>query len=154
MRAIVRVRKFKGEWLAWWVFGEGIKLQADTPDKEAVFCNMATEAKYQKPRTKSERATIPFKAFLSALLNMVRDSGEMREKEKTMQVSGTTIIQRAVQIEVDDIELEVNENVHPRWNAEHHGKMGRWRPMRFCYYRTFGRWVDVTGKYVSEGRPS
>lgn len=148
MRAVVRVRKFKGEWLAWWVFGEGIKLQADTPDKEAVFCNMATEAKYQKPRTKTERATVPFKMFLAALLNMVRDSGEMRERQRTMEIAGTTVIQRAVNIDVDDIDIEVNENIHPNWNREHHGTLGGWRPMRFAYYKTFRRWVDVTGKYV------
>ena len=148
MRAVVRVRKFKGEWLAWWVFGEGIKLQADTPDGEAVFCNMATEAKYQKPRTKTERATVPFKAFLAALLNMVRDSGEKQERERTFHAGAMTIIQRAVNIEVDDIDVEVNENIHPKWNREHHGTLGRWRPMRFAYYNTFGRWVDVTGKYV------
>jgi hypothetical protein len=148
MRAAVRVRKFKGEWVAWWVFGEGLKLQADTPDKEAIFCDMASEAKYQKPRTRTERATVPFKVFLAALLNMVRDCGEKRERERTFEAGGVTIIQRAVAIEVDDIDLEVNENVHPRWNTEHHGALGKWLPMRFCYYAAVGRWLDVTGKYV------
>lgn len=148
MKAVVRVRRYKGEWLAWWMFGEGLKLNANTPDGEAAFCNISTDAKYQKPHTRTELGTVPLKAFIAALLNSVRDSGEKRERERIMEVSGTTVIQRAVNIDVDDVELEVNENVHPKWNVEHDGKLGKWRPMRFTYFKTFGRWADVTDRYV------
>jgi len=145
MKAMIRVRKYKREWLAWWMFGEGVRLQADTPDAEPVFTNISTEAKYQKPHTLKRPATLRFTAFMAALLNHVRDCGEMRETEHRHGVGNLVLVQRAVNIQVDEAHVEVNENVAPAWNAEHHGAVGKWRPMRWSCLNG-RRWVDMTAR--------